>query len=642
MSHEVSPTSTVPASHNRLRQAISRAARVTLGGLRAPDASIDHGPAARAHVVAEPLEERRLLASISQGEVLEYNGTGDTPIRVTVAGDNTTTLVGASVDEFGTGRLNEISSTVTGPDGEREILGGFGGQRGVVPVGFQDIRNTTDTGTVFDAPRGALDIGGLAVSSNNVTYAVFDQILQVGDDEISQLYIGAVDRGTGEVILTDGGQGLGGGLFGASFRTRVLDAVDNQPGVGDAPGGNGFGIDSIPQIDVRGADFDPVDPTLLYFVATVTVLRNAPDGGDPAETEVPFLFEYDIDDDVLVTLPGDFGFGDSDSEVRIDGIAFGDEVRDDMGNIIADGSLAVFGSSTSTSTFGDQTQTETINGFTFIPRTNTNFFNADFLIEVATPESSPGLGGDDEPDLIEQVDSIEIIPGDPGFIFAVAGGQFIRIRTGLDGVPDAIFDNEVARSADFGPLESPDGAQGLPAVPGANIQDIAYNAGALNPFFQEGFDTDETNDGDRGAFFATDSGTDLLLNIDTRQRFSSNALYFVALTGEDDESVFTIAEFDPDDDQGPVVRQITPFDGNAGPFDAVNAVTGAPISVSPAGGTGNVFLGLTRPVGDLDNVPLQAIDRETLDIFVQPEVDLGGAPFINPGVYGTGTFGRIF
>ncbi|MEM6314663.1 MAG: hypothetical protein AAF743_11270, partial [Planctomycetota bacterium] len=694
MSHEVSPTSTVPASHNRLRQAISRAARVTLGGLRAPDPTVEHRRGPRAQVVAETLEERRLLVTIGQGDVFEYNGTDDVAIRVTASGDNTASLVAASTDEFGAARLNDLSGTIDGPSGQREILGGLG-VRGVLTVGqannpdiplqfappsFMDIiadgdadpdnydssgvgpdgvpntgddfRDAGPDGIFFtpddifgprqliNSPREDLEIGGIAASPSGATYVVYDNPLAVGDDEVSQLYIGAVDRGTGQTFLLGPSPTatapFSEGEYG--FRGRLAAALNARLNEDGDPAPQFIAADA--EISVIGADFDPSDANSLYFAATVTVVRFI--DGDFTDVDVPFLFQYDLTAETLVALPGEFNAFGGGAPVRIDGIAFNDD-----DNPATQNSLFVFGEVADTFTAGDQTADTTRTGFWSVNPNDTDGYFVNDVTAVANPETSPNVGGGGDIELVDELVALEIIPGEPQFIFGVTTDNvLLRIRTGINDVPGAV-ENGVARSAEFGPLEDPDGNAtvfgfDIGAPRGAAIGDITWNASAVNPFFQERFDADPNNDSQRGAFFGTDFGTDELLTIDNRQRFAQNALYFIALTGEDDESVFTIAEFDPDDDQGPVVRQITPYDGNAGPFDAINAVTGAPISVSPAGGTGNVFLGLTRPVGDLDNVPLQAIDRETLDIFVQPEVDLGGAPFINPGVYGTGTFGRIF
>ncbi|MEM8872987.1 MAG: hypothetical protein AAGD32_01900 [Planctomycetota bacterium] len=649
MSQEVLPNQSVSStSRSRFRRAISRAARATLGTSPLGVSRSAETPK-RAPALTERLEERRLLATIGSSETFEFTDANDNAIRVTVEGEATTTLIGATIDEFGLSQANDLSGTIISPAGNREILGGLG-LRGVVtagqavnpgvplefaPASFMSI--TGDNGffdeTFIGAPRQDLEIGGLAASPSGATYAVFDNPLAIGDDEVSQLYIASVDRGTGETILLGADPGavapLGLGDYG--FRDRVAVALANRLDPFNNPAPQSVAADF--EMSVIGADFDPNDPGTLYFAATVTVVR-AGDDGTPTDVDVPFLFAYDLNAETLTAQPGEFNTFGGGAPVRIDGIAFSDT-----------GSLAVFGEVGASFVAGDQTADATEIGYWFVSPNNTDDYDFSDIIQVVTPETSPLLGTGGDLELVDEVITLEIIPGEPSFIFAVTtDNELIRIRTGINDVPGAVLGG-FARSASFGQLEDPDGnavvgGVDLGAARGAEIGDITWNSAALNPFLQERFDADPSNNTIRGAFMGTDFGTDELLYVDTRQRFAQSSLYMTVLTSDDPESVVTISVFDPDDDEGPIFREIQPFDGSAGSFD-VQDIDGEDLTISPAGGTGGVFIGLTEVQGDRENVPVLTLDRDTLDMFIPPTVDLGGAEFVNPGVYGVGDFGKI-
>ncbi len=662
--------------------AVRRAAGTALAALRSSD-----GPAMAQAVAApiEQLEQRRLLTTIASGETAQILTPGDdegSEVRISFSGEGTATLVGSYTNEFGEAELTALPATVFGPDGERRELGGIGGAQGVRPIsdfsgddnfGFTEFtpdsvdflfnlapRLPIDGGGFgirvrdFDAfaPGNLLEFTSIAANQDGLLFGVFQYNLplQRGDDEqdVPLLFLGRFDTATGAVIIQQD--------LTIPVLQQVVPFTD--------PSQDREFEDFAGLIDnVIGADFDFVTGDFYFGINAQQFLPSV--NGDPAEISTPILFR-------IVAPEGGFttrGSSTSGDLIRQEG-AFGQFVIE--GPVFVDGftfdtdaNLKVHGTRFSGDGRGDDSVGFARRGIYTIERNSggTVFDTDTFddqgfddldgigaLIPVLTPASSSGSTAEAEPEseVITSFNGFEAVPGQRGFVYAIIGdgedGQFIRIN-----LNDLINAGEgsvgIAASTSLGPLQDPDGAipiRGLDEsrVPGAQVRGLTFSPNVRSLFRLE--DGNPGNDDERGAFLGTDTNTDQLLLIDERLRPQTADLYAVLLDVDDPLARITIATDDDDD-------------GTFTIDDAGQVIVNTASGEFEVNGAGSVFIGGRQFAPGPDDDDGEATDpialpQDSLDFsdffdnngFLPADFGIRGRDRFAPGLYSTGTMGRVF
>ena len=589
------------------------------------------GPTARApRPTVEPLEARRLLTRLSGGglvngvptpEIFEFQSPNGA-VRVVVSGNVEIDLIGATQDVRGNAILNPVPGVIdSGPRAGTDLFGGFGGADGIEPVdvafpgeneSFTDVSVLPgrDAGDPQSAGTEFVTIDALATNADGKTYGLnlyeVDQGAGTGGGEapkVAQLL--SIDRSNGDA-------------------TAVADLADRIVQLADfADTGN---AESNLIGEITAADFSPDDPNLLYFVATVSQPEadeeegDGGDGGDGgggdgggdaggggggggAGDAFPLLYVYDLSTDELNVVGaggGAFTFGSTaDTPTVVGGLTFTSD-----GNLVAFVTAPAVGE-------GE----ERVGLVEFSP--------ASPALGFVTPVAIDG-------EAVTDVNSIEILPGSDDEVFAVVDTDAVLIdRTAFD-------EDNNARALVLGGLVDPDDDSDNP--PGANIGDVTYHPTIPNPFLLD--DGDPDNDDDLGALIGTDTETDQLLFIDTRNRFPVTDLYNVVIVDGDSSGSVVIAAVPDRDVRGR--RDMDPFGGTAPGFTVRNAIDGEDLDVSPDGGTGALLLGLIRGGEDVDDEevgrPFETISSST---YTEPTAGYTLPAELFPGVRAQADIGKF-
>ncbi|MBL4700393.1 MAG: hypothetical protein JKX85_03965, partial [Phycisphaeraceae bacterium] len=149
-----------------------------------------------------------------------------------------------------------------------------------------------------------------------------------------------------------------------------------------------------------------------------------------------------------------------------------------------------------------------------------------------------------------------------------------------------------------GPLSDPDDIndQGHP-IRGESLGGLTYNPLLVNPFT-----------GELGVLLATDTVTDELVYIDSRDRPPTSSLFqiYVAQASENSSIIIApVADFDPAAVGDERIRPMLPFEGSIGSL-LVRPTNGTQdITISAADGTGSVYIGV-RTESYADDLKVQA------------------------------------
>ena len=531
----------------------------------------------------ETLEKRQLLTSVpggSQFEFLQYDGTR---VSVTVEGPSTAVLelIGATENNNGSGgqfaTLNNIPGIFTRGGGTNpDRFGGLGGADGVEPIdtitGADDSLTTVDAtaigGPFLTAPRAAIHYDAMSSNSAGKTYAI--SLQDAGD--ANQVWLTSVN-------YTSSGQGT----VVADIAGQIVAAT---PGAADTT--------DIQQI--VAADFMPGADNLLYFIAIVNVPRPPAGGGDPTDTDVPFLYYFDLN-----APDASLAIGSRGAPITSDPGSFSADVVPDVFAMTMDddGNMVLFVTGREAAGSGENA--------TVAERTG--------LVVVDVPDSSDPTPlpvqftlNDVQPVLlngeaVEDLRGIEAVPGDAGFVYGISGDAgsavllHVNVNTGV--------------ATNFGGLPDPDDTRDTQR--GSDLTDLVWNPRLLSQFNQ--IDDNPNNDNRRGALIAQDQTTDELVFVDTSQRFATTSLYHMRLTNGTPDTRVSIA-----------VRSETtpfpllPFTGSIGQIRHVDAQGGPTLLSTPNEGTGQVLVGL-RTIDVVDStteeedIPVRRIKKTPSQTF---------------------------
>jgi hypothetical protein len=535
----------------------------------------------------DTLEQRRLLTAMFGGETLLMQTFDETGIEITLEGPDTVSLdiIGATLDENFNARLNDIPASISGPNGSRNVLGGYAGRFGVQPVRGPTVSspiNVTDTspfGLDVTAPSSRVTVS--AIASNPHTRRPGGQTLGfnlftatgVGGAEIRIFQLLSFNRvGTnylGSATVVDFELGpkmldaLNRGFEGDPDARPIRKADGTAPDLSDieAP----FAADWDPNPD-NAAD--------LYFGANVSVSTFGTDG-NRTDKDVPLLFRYR---NGQVTVVSDFGSGQRSENTRESMVS---EVTD-FNFVPGNGgnrAMLLYGTRRFDIGVGDDARVASATGFYYANTTATDFATeADNPITVFVDgdEVTDFAGFSVQPDL----NAVYLINGDGD------NARLIRINNAT---------NITRRGLDYGGLLAQQNF-------GRNIgqfNDLTWNARAIDPVT-----------GGRGAFMAADFNADQLVYIDYRERFSETALFNMVVRNSTPDTRITVRSIEPPGATGDA--KAGPYKGNAGAIRWFNG--NEPENFDLRDNTGLLYLGMREPAAtDVETTPELVIPVLSLD-----------------------------
>lgn len=188
---------------------------------------------------------------------------------------------------------------------------------------------------------------------------------------------------------------------------------------------------------------------------------------------------------------------------------------------------------------------------------------------------------------IATASDIEFAPDNPlaaeEFVYVTSGtgptASLLRVRL------DALGSTLPSRALEFGSLSDPDDPTPADQIRGEHIGDISWNGQILNPFTSE-----------LGVMLGTDTASDELVYIDTRNRFPRADAFAIYVSQASSDSSIVIgqipyASFTPK--KSPSIPDMTPFENNGGVLRVIDAQNpGSPrIQVAIPTDSGAVYIG---------------------------------------------------
>jgi hypothetical protein len=533
----------------------------------------------------ESLESRRLLASVAAGQVGIYEGPNG-PVRITVDGSGNFDFIGATRDENGNARLNDIPMTIydagTG-DVIREILGGYGGRDGIEPI--QEVTgDVTDddsrmVGPDFpyqNLPNGLTSIGGLATNVKGRTYGV--NVYQNGPTE-SVVDILGVNNDTGATTIHE------------QVTAKVIAAIQAV-----APDFRDGDINSV-----IGADFDPADENTLFFALNVDFPFVTGGGTTPTVTRkaTPAMFQYNVRTGNLTLDTGFFGVGAQEDNFRIDDFTFND-----------DGDVLMFGS---VQRAGDA-------------QADVGLFISDKDNVIASFLGPVTTGPAQTPVPVLALAAMEFIPGED-YIIGVSDrtGTANLVRIDIPDLSAGAFRMQVIGSA----VDPDDGAQTNKR--GSNIGDLSFNTRLVDGKFSIG---------KRGVLLGTDTAKDELVAYDSRERFQTPDLYAIYGDNVNSDTSLSIADMTPDPRDIPLddklfLGELNPYTGSPGSIrTTMPANTLLPLA------NGEVYIGI-RVADQTNAITVPILELSSVDDFAGAKPGVSLPKTVRPGVYIKGSVNDI-
>ena len=412
----------------------------------------------------EQLEDRRLMTQVHGGDIMEYIDARGATIRVKVDGPSSATfdLIGSTFVPGQGYVLNQIPADIQRPDGTIiQPLGGFGGADGVELIQVITGANESDTDLVnpnqfnpaspaFGLPRAVAPSGGINVSQissngkgNTWGFNLIQQ--QVGGATAQRVELVSINYRN----ASDPARGI--------TPADAVIAGDIGPQIAALTGVATTAIGGI-----YGCDFLQSNDNLLYFGATVSVLRGrAIGGGAPAAVAIPFLFVFDFSQpfNSAVRLVGAAIPGNSSEFISDQANAgFGDVAPTVFGfSLTSNDRLVAYVTGRAVGGRGDTTGIGAVTGLIEVDPNNPVFD----LFQV-----QPIVGA-------TEIHSLEVVPGDDNFVYAITGtaaaSTLVHVDRGTGNV------------VNFGPLPDPDDPRAIPR--GFNLGDLAWNPALGNNFF---------------------------------------------------------------------------------------------------------------------------------------------------------------
>jgi hypothetical protein len=621
-----------------LRRAVQAVMGQFIGNAVAARPATSAGRSGRARHGVDPLEQRQLLVAIPSGYYMElqtyrssvslqdsslFLGTG---VRVLLEDPSADALpesqrpsvevIGATIDRNGNARLNDIPATAFSIDQlnsqprsrvratnlflNGRNLGGLAGQVGLEPVArAPDADPTDDVGGVplrmvttddvgytdpdfpfpfpIDRPAQSLPTSRLNViryaATSKVVYGIDAGTQPVGNDTLSFYRILAFNFADGSATVVD------------YIQEKILDAV--QPDLTtDTPERRKFAdIKSI-----NGFDYDAASGN-FYFVATVSQSRPTPNG-DLANVDVPLLFEYGRGGTVRVV--SDFQSSSTVTTSTVDDFT------------VVNGRVYWFGTAKQIEGTGDDTTIVTYTGLYQADLAEENGVSVLGGFEPNVPSNLVYRG-----DTISSLQAIEYDSEADTFYIMLEEGdrQLLRaVNASSIGIGDTV------PLEAFGGLRADPGDSYNNRILGDQIPDIAFVPQGRNPF-----------DGGRGVLVTGDRSADVLLYVDTRERFPESGLFSIYVKNSTPTTKLIVTAMD-------YIPLATSSDGNddfviggdAQPFDFTPL---SPDRANPphngineddfADDTGALYLGLRerslngQGFFDEYSSPVTAIDRTT-------------------------------
>jgi hypothetical protein len=554
----------------------------------------------------ESLENRQLLASVSGGQFGVFQGPNGQAIRINLTGSGSLDFIGATRDNNGNARLNDIPMTIFDAAGNviRENLGGYGGRRGIERVeevlgdGVGNSKFSGDDFPYSGVPQGQfngsgfVNMDGLAATNTGQLYGV--NRFQVGVGPVS-VDIVRIDSKSGNVVqLRDG----------ASQMLDLLQDVNPLINLGDIR-------------DVIGADFSPNAQNQLRFAVNINFPVVTDANGSVTRIIVPALFTYNLNSGNVSGLDqAFFGFSGDVTDLRtVDDFTFLD-----------DGTLAIFG------------RLPALNGAEALQ----GIFESDPDFAIMDPSGFrsvqiPAIPPATTDTPVTSVAAIEAIPGEDYYIAVTGTGNGTTTLNAGTSTNAQLYRIDIA-SGDvtvIGPAVDVDEPTTVTVKLGERVRDLAWNPRSVDNFFQPG---------KRGVLLGGDSNRDTLVAYDIRERFQNTDLYAVYGENVSPDLSVAISAFTPSSNPNfSFNRQLfegilDPYSGSAGTI-RTNMSAGLPQSI--ALGNGALYLGIREPDETAAlTQPVLGLSSTTDFVGGKPGVSL--PKLVRPGVYLSGTIRDFF
>ncbi|MFT3788860.1 MAG: hypothetical protein QM770_22260 [Tepidisphaeraceae bacterium] len=590
----------------------------------------------------DQLEPRYLMVVMPSGYFMDISGMnfgGAQPnevgpgIRVILQDDNaeglkeslrpTVEIIGSTLDSGNGGRLNDVPTTVysldqlgvAARDRQRALnlmtdgrnLGGTAGRIGIIPVarnGTAPARNAiTDPIRGISWGNQALPTSRLttvaqAATAKGATYSIDDGRITFGSTTVRFLRLIRQDltTGTGEVV--------------DYLDQKILNAL------GPKANGDPLEIDDIKSI--QGMDFDDVDANgsgNLYFVAVVSQPRRGEDGTF-ADTDIPVLFEYRKG---VVRYVSEFdpnnGFVGSNPAPlasTVDDFAMG-----------PNRTVYWFGSAKTVTGTGDDTGVRTFTGvFSSQLFAGTNGRTGMNEYDAARP-ANINFGGTN----LDDVEALEYDQDRDVFYILDQQGADASLIVVQNITANGDIAGRTLLGSSYGSLDADIADSSGGRVLGENLPDLTYNPAVRSKF-----------DGSAGVIVSEDTNADVLVYIDTRERYTQTGIYSIIVKNSTPTTKLIIESITLQDNvtghTEPMGTTAVPFAGDAGDVqvflpDKTNLSTGS--------GTGALFLGQRRPDPEIENstdqvLPITSISTTTFASAIpQTLIDLGITE-LTPGI----------